>query len=186
MSFFAGLRWKNSLKRFSETDKEKKRIGQRDFPKRTKAFSKLSILNNFIRYTEKKKWVEWIFPVSILIFSIGYTQFPRWLQQERLREAATTLMLRIGTSFEMTETVKIIQKSSAIVFDFWLYAYSCVAYHIDFHTICFYVYFSLYMSYTRGLLYNNPCCENIPRGKQVILSACIGMKKFIFGVALAS
>ena len=35
-----------------------RKIRQRDFAKRTKAFSKLSILNKFIRYTEKKKWVE--------------------------------------------------------------------------------------------------------------------------------
>ena len=58
------------------------------------------------------------------------------------------------------------------------------AWHIDF-TLSFYMYLSQYMLYTHGLLYNNPYCKNMPRCKQVILSGCIGIKKFIFGVAMA-
>ena len=35
-----------------------RKIRQRDFLKRTKAFFKLSRVNNFIQYTDKEKWVE--------------------------------------------------------------------------------------------------------------------------------
>ena len=94
----------NWTKRFSETDK---------------GFFKLGILNNFIRYTEKKKRVEWIFLVSILIFSVGYTQFPRWLQQESLWETATDAHAPRWHFVRDDRAARDTRKGSAIGFYFW-------------------------------------------------------------------
>ena len=47
------------------------------------------------------------------------------------------------------------------------------------------VYTAINKGYTKKQVYNNPYCRNMPRGKKVIPSGCIGIKKFIFGVAMA-
>ena len=61
-------------------------ILQRDFPKRTKAFFKLSRVNNFIRYTDGRNRLYPLLFVGIPIFLGG-------LHQDRLRDPFASLRM---------------------------------------------------------------------------------------------